>query len=135
MAHSRSAVKRHRQSLRRLERNRARRSAARGAVRRARELIAAGAQEEGQAAVREAVVVLDRAARKGVLHPNNAARRKSRLMRLFHTAQTAAAEKPAPRKRRARAPAKTSTKARASGTKSKTSASKTSGRSTRSKKS
>ncbi len=96
-AHSLSAIKRHRQSVRRRERNRARRTAARGAVRRARELIASGNQEEAQAAVREAASVLDRAARKGVIHPNNAARRKSRLMRM-----ASATDKKQPRRRRAR---------------------------------
>ncbi len=84
MAHSLSASKRHRQSLRRRERNRVRRSAARSAIREARENIAGGDQEQAAAAVRRAVSVLDRTARKGVIHANNAARRKSRLMRRFN---------------------------------------------------
>jgi small subunit ribosomal protein S20 len=42
-------------------------------------------------AVREAVRELDIAVRKGVLHANNAARRKSRLMKRFHTAVGASA--------------------------------------------
>ena len=130
MTHSLSAAKRHRQSLRRFERNRAGRSAARNAVRRARELIASGASEEAQVAIREATAILDGAASKGILHRNNAARRKSRLMRMYHAAQAAPAEEAAPRKRRTRATAKTSTKARA-----KTSAGKTTGRSTRTSKS
>lgn len=118
LAHSPSAIKRHRQSLRRRERNRARRSAARTAVRRARELIAAGKRDEAEGAVREAVAILDRAAQKGVLHPNNASRRKSRLMRRFG----APAEEEAPKRRRPR-------------TTTKTAAKKTSGRSSRAKKS
>ena len=133
MAHALSAIKRHRQSLRRLERNRARRTAARSAVRRARELIGAGAGEEAEAAVREAASILDGAARKGVLHPNNAARRKSRLMRMYHAAQAAPAEAAPPRKRRARTTTKTTAKPRAS--RAKASDGKTTGRSTRSKKS
>jgi small subunit ribosomal protein S20 len=80
MPHPPSAKKRHRQSLRRGARNQPVRTAARSAVRRARELIAAGS-DEAQEAVRQATSVLDRAARKGILHPNNASRRKSRLMR------------------------------------------------------
>lgn len=104
MAHSKSAIKRQRQSLRRKERNRARRSEARGAVRRARELIAAGDSEEAQAAVREATKILDRVAGKGTLHRNNAARRKSRLVRALNAAQ-AAPKKAAPRRRRAKAKA------------------------------
>ena len=37
--------------------------------------------ENAELAVRAAVSELDRAAKKGVIHPNNAARRKSRLMK------------------------------------------------------
>ncbi len=81
MPHPPQAKKRHRQSLRHAERNSARRSAVRTAVRRARELIESGKKEEAAEAVREAGIVLDRAASKGVLHANNAARRKSRLVR------------------------------------------------------
>ena len=81
MAHSLSAIKRHRQSLSRHARNQARRSSVRSAVRRARELIEAGPHEEAESAVRAAGSILDRAAQKGTLHPNNAARRKSRLMK------------------------------------------------------
>ena len=113
MAHSKQAIKRHRQSLRRFERNRARRGAARTAVRRARELIVAGNVEEAQEAIRAASAILDRAASKGVLHPNNAARRKSRLVRQLHTAQASPAEASAPRKRGTRA--KSSAKSRAAG--------------------
>lgn len=102
MPHPKSAVKRHRQSLRRYARNQTRRSAARSAVRRARELIAASSYEEAAGAIRAAASVLDRAARKGTLHPNNAARRKSRLMHGLHVAQ-AGAGAAAPRRRRTRA--------------------------------
>ena len=123
MAKSLSPVKRHRQSLRRQERNRARRSAARTAVRRARELIADGAQQEAETALRETASILDRAARKGVLHPNNAARRKSRLMRQLNAVGTA--EGTAGPKR---SPA--TTRARAAKSKSKPSARRAGGRST-----
>jgi small subunit ribosomal protein S20 len=81
LAHSLSAHKRHRQSLRRRERNQARVSAVRSGVREARARIEAGSADEAEAAVRTAAQLLDRAARKGTLHPNNAARRKSRLAR------------------------------------------------------
>jgi small subunit ribosomal protein S20 len=83
VAHSLSAAKRHRQSLRRHERNQARISAARSAVRRAREAIAGDGDAE--AAVQRAGSVLDRAASKGALHRNNASRRKSRLMKALHS--------------------------------------------------
>jgi len=92
MPHPRSAAKRHRQSLRRRERNLTRRTAARGAVRKAREAITSGSPEEAETAIRAAASTLDRAARKHVIHPNNAARRKSRLMRQLHTTQSGKAE-------------------------------------------
>ena len=124
MTKSLSPVKRHRQSLQRQERNRARRSAARTAVRRARELTADGAQQEAESAVREATSILDRAASKGVLHPNNAARRKSRLMRQLGAKLAGTAEGAAGPKRRTA----TTTRARAATSKSKASARKTGGR-------
>ncbi len=130
MARSASGLKRHRQSLRRRERNRARQTVARSSVRQAREQIETGTQEEAQAAVRVATSILDRAARRRVIHPNTAARRKSRLMRQLNAMQAPTGEA-APAKRRTR----TTTKARATGTKAKTSARKTPWRSTRSKKS
>lgn len=79
MPHPKSAKKRQRQSLVRAERNLARRSAARTAVRTAREAIEDGDKEAAAAAVQAAGAVLDSTAGKGVIHPNNAARRKSRL--------------------------------------------------------
>ncbi len=130
MARSVSGLKRHRQSLKRRERNRARQTAVRTSVRQARERIETGTQEEAQAAVRAAGSIMDRAARRRVLHPNTAARSKSRLMHQLNAMQ-APSEEAAPAKRRTRAPAKT----RAAGTKAKTSARKTTGRTTRSKKS
>lgn len=49
-------------------------------------LIEAGRLEEAREIVRTAVSALDKAAQKGVIHKNNAARRKSRLMRKFNKA-------------------------------------------------
>ncbi len=127
MPKSLSPIKRHRQSLRRRDRNRVRRTAARNAVRSARELIESGTQEEAQDAIREAGAILDRAAQKGVIHRKNAARRKSRLMRQLHAHQAAPAEEGP--KRRTRSASKTG----ATAGKSKTS--KTGGRAASSKKS
>ena len=81
MQHPAQARRRRRQSRRRGERDGARRSGVRTAIRRARGLVEAGKQEEAETAVRAASAILDRAANKGILHPNNAARRKSRLAR------------------------------------------------------
>lgn len=80
MAKSKSAAKAHRRSERRRIRNQAVRSATKTYIRRAERLIAAGQVEEAREAVVRAVSQLDRAASKGVIHKNNAARRKSRLM-------------------------------------------------------
>ncbi|MEW6569230.1 MAG: 30S ribosomal protein S20 [Chloroflexota bacterium] len=81
MANTRSAKKRIHQNLKRRLRNRHARTRARSAVRRGRRAIEGGDASAAQAAVRKAVSELDRAASKGVIHPNNAARRKSRLMK------------------------------------------------------
>lgn len=80
MANLKSAKKRIRQNIKRREHNRRFRSAARTYIRRSRELIDQGRLEEAEEVVRLAASTLDKAARKGVIHPNNAARRKSRIM-------------------------------------------------------
>jgi small subunit ribosomal protein S20 len=67
------------------------RSAARTSVTKARSLIAADAMPDAEAAVRQAVSVLDKAQEKGIIHANNAARRKSRLMASYNLALAAAA--------------------------------------------
>jgi len=81
-----SAKKAVRSSERKRLRNRVYRSRARTYVKRARALIEAGRLEEAREAVRMAVSALDRAAQKGVIHQNNAARRKSRLMQMLNRA-------------------------------------------------
>ncbi|GAC1456508.1 MAG: hypothetical protein NVS1B1_03990 [Candidatus Limnocylindrales bacterium] len=74
----RSALKRIRQAPRRAAVKTLGRSAARTAVRTARTAISSGdADTKTQIAL--AASALDRAAKRGAIHPNNAARRKSRL--------------------------------------------------------
>ncbi|MCC7354571.1 MAG: 30S ribosomal protein S20 [Anaerolineae bacterium] len=85
MANTKSALKRIRTTARKEMRNRAVRSATRTYVKKARTLMDAGEEAEAQAAVMQAISTLDRAVTKGVLHRNNAARRKSRLMQRFHS--------------------------------------------------
>lgn len=85
MANTKSALKRIRSTARKEMRNRAVRSATRTYVKKARALIEMGKKDEAQAAVMQAISALDRAVTKGVLHRNNAARRKSRLMQRFHS--------------------------------------------------
>ena len=81
MANTRSARKRIRGNERKRIRNRAVRSAVRTKVARARRaLLAAGAEAAPtEQDLRDAIRALDRAAEKGILHRNNASRRKSRL--------------------------------------------------------
>lgn len=73
-------------------RNRAVRSRAKTFITRAEKLIFAGELESAQAAVAESISALDKAAEKGIINRNNAARRKSRLMKKLNQAQASAAE-------------------------------------------
>jgi small subunit ribosomal protein S20 len=81
LARTESAKKRIRQNIKRRERNLVVRTRTRTFVKRARVAIAAGDKEAAREAVRLAASELDKAASKGVIHPRNAARRKSRLMK------------------------------------------------------
>ena len=81
MANIKSAIKRNRQNEKRRLLNRIFRGSARTQVKKAREAIAEGEREKAVAEVKEAISKLDRAASKGVIHKNNAARKKSRLMK------------------------------------------------------
>jgi small subunit ribosomal protein S20 len=75
-----SSLKRVRQSLRRRAVNRRTRSETKTLVQNATEIALGRADGDGPEAVTAAISALDKAAEKGILHPNNAARRKSRLM-------------------------------------------------------
>src|ERR1700726_3271744 len=79
MANSRSARKRIRSSERKHVRNRAVKSAVRTKVIKARHALLEEGGATGDAELHAAIRALDRAAEKGVLHPNNVRRRKSRL--------------------------------------------------------
>lgn len=80
MANTKSAIKRMRQNPKRRLRNRYYVGVARAFVRKARTGLVGTSLEEARRATMEAVGALDQAASKGILHKNNAARRKSRLM-------------------------------------------------------
>lgn len=84
MANSKSSKKRIRVAQRRADRNKPLRTEARTYVKKAEVAIAAGDVAAAEAATREAISVLDRVAVKDVIHKNNAARRKSRLMAKFN---------------------------------------------------
>ena len=51
-------------------------------------IVAASLKDGAEKAVKDAVVALDKAAKSGAIHPNNAARRKSRIMRQLHQAKS-----------------------------------------------
>ena len=86
MPSERSARVAHRRYLR----NRPIRSALRTHRTRAERSIAAGSEDEAREAVAMAVSALDKAATKGVIHRNKAARLKSRLSRKFNAIQSKA---------------------------------------------
>jgi len=83
MPNNPSAEKRMRQEIKRRAHNRSIKSLVRTEVTKARQAIVTPtvSAEAAQNAVRAAISELDRAAKKGVLHKNNASRRKSRLMK------------------------------------------------------
>lgn len=109
---TRSAIKAHRQSIKRRLRNRTVKSATKTAIKRAIDTIAGGDIDAARDAVRAAISTLDRAAQKGVLHPNNAGRRKSRLLLRYNASiaalQTPTEERPATKEKPARSKASTS---------------------------
>jgi len=88
-----SARKAARVGQRKAVRNKPVRSSVKTAVTKARKLILQNDIDAAQEAVKEAAIALDRAAQKGVIHPNNAARRKSRLMKRLNEALAAASTK------------------------------------------
>ena len=69
-----------RQQVKRARRNRSSRTETRTILGRANRSLAAGDAEAAEPAVMAAVRSLDRAVRKGILHKNNVARRKSRMI-------------------------------------------------------
>ena len=79
MANTASARKRIRQTEKRTERNRARRSRVRTFLRKVEQAIAGGDKSVAQEAFKAAQPELQRAATKGVLHRNTVARKLSRL--------------------------------------------------------
>ena len=88
MANIRSQIKRNRQNERRRLRNKAVRSEMRTRTKRATAAFEGGLEDAGEA-LRLAVKRIDKAAAQGVIHRNQAANRKSRLMRRIASIQGA----------------------------------------------
>ena len=84
MANIRSQIKRNRQNEKRRLRNKAVRSELKTRVKTAVSAAETGAEASAEA-VRMAVKRLDKAAQKGIIHKNQAARRKSRLMKRINS--------------------------------------------------
>jgi small subunit ribosomal protein S20 len=86
---SRTVLKRMRSSERKAEYRGRVRSSTRTQLKKAHTLVAAGKVEAATEAVLVAISKLDKAAGKGVIHKNNAARHKSRLMAALNKAKSA----------------------------------------------
>jgi small subunit ribosomal protein S20 len=89
MANTKSAKKAARQTLRRTEVNKTRRSRMRGYVRKVEEAIATGDKEKARAALKEAEPILARTAQQGVVHRKTAARKVSRLAKRVRALESA----------------------------------------------
>ncbi len=86
MANIRSQIKRNRQTVKRHARNKAVRSELRTRSKRAITAVDEGGEDSAEA-LRLAVKRIDKAAAKGVIHKNQAANRKSRLMKRAASAE------------------------------------------------
>jgi small subunit ribosomal protein S20 len=85
--HTKSAKKRHRQSLERRDKNRAVRSSLKTQIKKVREAVKAGDLAKADAESRLAAKKLDIAASKGVIHKNSASRTKSRVSQFVKNAK------------------------------------------------
>ena len=86
MAHHASALKQQRQSLKHRDRNRRNVSRLKTKIKSLRSAIAKGDQAAVKGALAETISEIDKAAKKGVIHDNAAARYKSRLSRRVNAA-------------------------------------------------
>jgi len=87
---SKSAQKQARVAEKSRLRNKSMRSLCKTNTTKAQRLILSGELEPARQAVVAAISSLDKASEKGIIHPNNAARRKSRLMKKLNEALSSA---------------------------------------------
>lgn len=87
MANKKSSKKDLRRSAKRRTQNQSVKSALKTYVKRVRQAAAAGDATKTSEAVVRAASALDKAAQNGVIHPNQAARRKSRAMKAANKAK------------------------------------------------
>lgn len=88
MANIKSQIKRNKQNEKKRLQNRVTRGSTRAALYKARTAVLEN-QDNSEEAVMKAIAALDKAAQKGVIHKNNAARKKSRLMKKLAAAKQA----------------------------------------------
>ena len=81
MANIKPQIKRNRQNEKRRLRNKSVKSSLKTAIRKFNETVATGDAEAATALLRDASRKLDKAASKGVIHKNQAANRKSAIMK------------------------------------------------------
>lgn len=86
MANHESAVKAHRQSEERRERNRQYRSRLRKALKAFRSAVEDGRADEAKSSLSDTVSLIDKLVGKGIIHANAGGRYKSRLMKRLSTA-------------------------------------------------
>jgi len=89
LAHTRSARKSIRIIAEKRSRNRAVISEVKTLIKKVEDLILNNELEQSKAALQEATIALDKAVQRGIIHANNAARHKSRLMKKFNVAFSA----------------------------------------------
>jgi len=85
-----SSLKRLRQNSKRAARNLARKSVLKANIRRVRDAIGARDVNTAQAVFIQTTALLDRSANRGTVHPNTAARRKSRLAKRLNAIKASA---------------------------------------------
>ncbi len=78
MANTKSAIKRNRQTITRTERNRAEKSRMKTARKKALAAIESGDKDEASKAASEFASVVDKAAKRNLIHPNKASNLKSK---------------------------------------------------------
>lgn len=96
MPNTKSAIRQDRVNETREARGKGVRSQTKTTITKAEKLLFSGEVDKAKEAVVAAISALDKAAGKKIIHPKNAARRKSRLMKKLNQASAAAAAAPKP---------------------------------------
>ena len=80
-----SSIRQLRTDAKRTTRNKAIRTECKSSITKSEKFINAGKADEAKTAAVTAISTLDKAAGKGIIHPNNAARRKARLVKKLNS--------------------------------------------------